>query len=91
MLEERRRPIRASLTVSCSPCLLLKPGEDEEDEELRGDDVRVGVQGEDRGEEGERGEDTGEEGERGEESLDSVMSLRDLNLIRHAENIRRLK
>lgn len=81
MLEERRRPIRASLTVSCSPCLLLKPGEDEEDEELRGDEVRVGVQGEDRG----------EEGERGEESLDSVMSLRDLNLIRHAENIRRLK
>lgn len=81
MLEERRRPIRASLTVSSSPCLLLKPGEDEEDEELRGDEVRVGVQGEDRG----------EEGERGEESLDSVMSLRDLNLIRHAENIRRLK
>lgn len=81
MLEERRRPITASLTVSSSPCLLLKPGEDEEDEELRGDEVRVGVQGEDRG----------EEGERGEESLDSVMSLRDLNLIRHAENIRRLK
>lgn len=81
MLEERRRPIRASLTVSSSPCLLLKPGEDEEDEELRGDEVRVGVQG----------EDTGEEGDRGEESLDSVMSLRDLNLIRHAENIRRLK
>lgn len=81
MLEERRRPIRASLTVSSSPCLLLKPGEDEEDEELRGDEVRVGVQGEDRG----------EEGERGEESLDSMMSLRDLNLIRHAENIRRLK
>lgn len=73
MLEERRWPITASVAVSCSPCLLLKPGEDEE---LWGDEVRVGVQG----------EDTGEEGERGEESQDSVMSLRDLNLIRHAEN-----
>lgn len=70
------------------PGLLLKLGEDEEeDEELRGEGEEEGV--------GLKGEGTGEEGEAaGVRTLDSLTSLKDRSLFRHSgdkERRRRVK